>query len=152
MKTDSFIHNLDETRIVAEIGRAESGTSGEIRVFISPRQIDDPLHDAARQFEKLVMTKTRHRNGVLLYFAPVSQKFAIIGDTGIHERCGQPFWTEVVEHMRPLLKAGDFTAAVIGAIRRAGEILARHFPASPGDGNELPDAIVTGEREGAGEK
>ena len=31
------------------------------------------------------MTATRDRNGVLIFVAPRAQKFAVIGDSGIHE-------------------------------------------------------------------
>ncbi len=145
MKTNEFIHHLDEAAIVAEIVRAEAGTSGEIRVFVAPGHVEAPVPEAERQFEKLGMTKTRCRNGVLLYFAPVSRKFAIIGDLGIHEKCGPAFWEELVAAIRPVLQAGNFTGAVTHAVSEAGRLLAHHFPAVTGDRNELPNQISRGE-------
>lgn len=142
MKTSAFISQLDEAKVLAEIAKAEAGTSGEIRVFVSSRHVDDPVARAGRRFEKLGMTNTRSRNGVLLYFAPVSRKFAIVGDRGIHEKCGPAFWNELIEDIRPLLQAGHFTEAVTRAVRRAGEQLGRHFPAEPGDRDELSNEVV----------
>jgi len=141
MNTTAFINQLDDAAIVAEIAKAEAGTSGEIRVFVSPRHVEDPVARAEKRFEKLGMTSTRHRNGVLLYFAPVSRKFAIVGDRGIHEICGPAFWEELVAEIRPVLHAGHFTDAVTHAVRQAGKLLARHFPAEPEDRDELPNAI-----------
>jgi len=142
MKTSAFINQLDEAKVVAEIAKAEAGTSGEIRVFVSSRHVDDPVARAEKRFEKLGMTNTALRNGVLLYFAPVSRKFAIVGDRGIHEKCGPGFWSEIIEDIRPLLQTGHFTDAVTMAVRRAGEQLARHFPAEHGDRDELSNEIV----------
>jgi uncharacterized membrane protein len=142
MKTPAFIAQLDEVRIFAEIAKAEAGTSGEIRVFVSSRRVDDPVAQAEEHFEKLGMTKTRHRNGVLLYFAPATRKFAVVGDRGIHEKCGEAFWKELIDEVRPLLQAEHFTEAVTHAVRQAGVQLARHFPATPEDHNELPNTIA----------
>src|SRR4051794_22285196 len=120
MKTDDFLHQLDEPSVVKAIAEAELQTSGEIRVFVSEAEIDaaDVIPRAKARFEKLGMTATRDRNAVLLYFVPKSQKFAIIGDTGIHEKCGQPFWDEVAEEMRRLLKEQKFTDAVVGTVAK----------------------------------
>ena len=142
MKTSEFISHLDEAQVVAEIAKAEAATSGEIRVFVSSRNVEDPVQHAKRRFEKLGMTNTSLRNGVLLYFAPVSRKFAIVGDSGIHEKCGPNFWNELIGDIRPLLQAGQFTEAVTRAVRRAGEQLACHFPAQHDDRNELTNEIA----------
>ena len=40
------------------------------------------IPDLVAHVKKLGMDKTRERNGVLLYFAPQAQKFAVIGDAG----------------------------------------------------------------------
>ncbi|MDB6034073.1 MAG: hypothetical protein JWM16_4411, partial [Verrucomicrobiales bacterium] len=83
-----------------------------------------------------------HRNAVLIYFAPASRQFAIWGDTGVHEKCGDTFWKEIVAGMRPFLKEERYTEAVELAVKEVGEVLARHFPREPGDINELPDDLV----------
>ena len=35
---------------------------------------------AQQTFDRLGMTQTKHRNGVLLFFAPLTQQFAIVGE------------------------------------------------------------------------
>jgi uncharacterized membrane protein len=148
MKTSDFIKHLDEPRIIEEIKKAEAGTSGEIRVFVSTREIDDPVAQAKRHFEDLGMTKTRHRNGVLIYLAPRSRKFAILGDKGIHEKSEQS-WEDIVAAVVPLLREDRFTEAICRAIHETGALLARHFPAEPGDRNELPNTIASETSAGA---
>jgi len=143
MKPKEFLEQLNEDQVVAAIAAAERGTTGEIRVFISGRRLgrDDIAKRAQARFRKLGMTATRERNAVLIYIVPQDQKFAVIGDRGIHERCGVTFWEAVAAGMAEGLQRGAFTDAVIGAVHRAGEELARHFPARGEGPDELPDRV-----------
>lgn len=142
MKTKEFLDRIDDARIVAAIADAERKSSGQIRIFVSRKEAAQPMADAQAQFRKLGMEKTKDRNGVLLFLSPKTQQFAIIGDTGIHEKCGPAFWEEIAASMVTLLKEGKFTEALLEAIQRTGSLLARHFPREDGDTNELPDQII----------
>ena len=142
MKAKHFANHLDDDRIAEAIRQAELQTSGEIRVFLSKNACTEPLEDARREFHRLQMQTTPQRNAVLLYFAPVSQRFAIFGDEGIHLRCGQEFWTAVTAEMEPLLRESKFTEAVLAGIQRAGQQLARHFPKHSVDRDDLPNTVV----------
>ena len=133
---------LDHARIVAAIAEAERLTSGEIRVMVIRRKVPDPVAEARRQFERLGMTRTAARNGVLLLVAPRSRAFAIVGDTGIHQHCGDEFWRKVAGELTEHFKRSEFTAGLEHAIARAGALLAVHFPRQPEDRNELPDSVV----------
>jgi uncharacterized membrane protein len=79
---------------------------------------------------------------VLIFVAPVSQKFAVIGDEAVHEKCGESFWTALAAVMAAHFKAGDFTTGLVAGIAQAGVLLARHFPRLPDDSNELPDEVI----------
>jgi uncharacterized membrane protein len=142
MKPKEFLNQLGESKILEAISKAEETTSGEIRLFVSHHATRDAIRAAQKQFKKLGMTRTKHRNGVLIYFAPVSRSFAIVGDSGVHQKCGDSFWGEVSSLMAQHLKAGQPTEAITSAIKRVGELLARHFPPEPGDKNELPNEIA----------
>ena len=142
MKPAEFIDRIDDKKVLAAIERAEAASSGEVRLFIAHQRIEDPLAAARIQFARLGMDKTRRRNGVLLFFAPQSQRFAIIGDEGINARCGDTFWQTIVDEMAPLLARGEFTNAIVAAIERVGAVLAEHFRREPGDENELPNQIA----------
>jgi uncharacterized membrane protein len=142
MKVTEFIGQLDEAKIVAAIAEAERQTSGEIRVYISHRAHADALAFAQKRFQQLGMTRTRQRNAVLLYLAPRTRQFAIVGDSGVHAKCGDAFWQEVGVQLGAGLKQGDYTAAVVQAVARIGALLAAHFPPVPGDVNELSNAIL----------
>ena len=135
---------LEHDRIVRAIAAAETRTSGEIRVFIQHGELDDVVAAAGDQFQKLGMTGTRERNAVLIFVAPRAQKFAVVGDEGIHQRCGDKFWQELVEAIGAYFQREDFTSAIVQAIEVAGERLAEHFPRTPDDRNELPNRVEEG--------
>jgi uncharacterized membrane protein len=137
----SFFSKLDADRIVAAIGEAERKSSGEIRVHVTRRKPEDIEARARKRFELLGMTRTAERNGVLFYIAPTVRRFQILGDTGIHERCGPDFWKEVAADMEESFRREEFTEGIIRGVTKVGDILAQHFPRSAADKDELPDTI-----------
>jgi uncharacterized membrane protein len=138
----SFLEGLDRDRITQAIRDAEMHTSGEIRVHVQPtvRNLDVQTV-AARTFERLGMTKTALRNGVLLFIAGDDRKFAILGDRGIHEKVPPGFWDVIAAKLTMRFKSGEFTEGIVDAIATAGEQLREFFPRADDDVNELPDDI-----------
>jgi uncharacterized membrane protein len=145
MRTDEFLHKLDQDRIVGAIREAEQKTSGEIRVFFQRGNLKgDALPAARKQFRNLGMQKTKERNGVLIFVAPRARKFAVVGDEGVHQKCTEEYWSRLIDFMRDYFQKEEFTQALVAAIDQAGKLLAKHFPKAGGGKNELPDAIVEG--------
>jgi uncharacterized membrane protein len=145
MRTKDFLSRLDHDRIVAAIREAEGKSSGEIRVFVQRGELEgDPLVAAQKKFHQLRMDATKERNGVLIFVLPRARKFAVIGDEGIHRKCGPQFWQELVEKMRTHFQHENFTDALVEAIETAGQLLAQHFPRQGGDRNELSDKVLEG--------
>ncbi len=142
MKTRHFIKQLDRNLIETAIRDAERRTSGEIRVLIHHKPVEDVVAFAQREFLRLGMQKTRERNAVLIVVAPLSQKFGVIGDEAVHQKCGETFWQELAGAMAGHFKQGNFTAGLRHGIEHAGALLAEHFPRRSGDKNELPDQII----------
>lgn len=140
MKT--FFSALDHDRIVAAIAAAETRTSGQIRVHVThqkPKKLEERAH---RRFELLGMTRTTERNGVLLYIAPNIRKFRILGDVGVHEKCGDEFWKETAAEIESHFRKGEFTEGIVHGVAKAGELLAVHFPRERGAANVLPDEVT----------
>ena len=132
---------IDHARVVAAIAAAEQLTSGEIRVLLAKGRTHQPVELAQKHFERLGMTKTAARNGVLILLAPRSQNFAVIGDTAVHEKCGDAFWRLLAAAMELHFKRGEFTEGLVHGIERAGALLTENFPRGTDDRNELPDDI-----------
>ena len=145
MRTHRFVQQLEHDRINRAIKEAEARTSGQIRVFLQRGVFEeDALKRAQQKFVQLGMEKTRERNGILIFVAPRAQKFAVIGDEGVHQKCGDEFWQQLIEKMRAHFLREDFTEALIEAITAAGDLLGQYFPRTGASANELPDEIVEG--------
>ncbi len=145
MRTQLFLSRLDHKRIVQAIKKAEGRTSGQVRVFIQRGEFDDDaLPRAKRKFLQLDMQKTRDRNAVLVFVAPRAHKFAVVGDVGVHEKCGHDFWQKLVDTMRAHFQKEEYDRAIVHAINEVGKVLAAHFPRMADTINELPDEIVQG--------
>lgn len=128
MHPKKLIKQLPHDAMVVAIRETEQKTSGQIRVLISHKSVDDPVAAAQKEFERLGMTKSPERNGVLIFVAPRSHKFAVIGDTGVHAKCGDEFWQKLAEAMTSYFRKSEFTEGIVHGVRKAGELLAEHFP------------------------
>ena len=143
MRTREFLSKLEHDRIVQAIREAESKSSSEIRVFIQRGKLTaDPLITAQKKFHRLRMHKTRERNAVLIFVAPRAHKFAVVGDKAIHEKCGDEFWQRIIDRMRTHFQNEKFSDAIVEGIQEIGSLLARYFPKTSMDSNELPNEIA----------
>ena len=142
MKTADFLNELGKTEITEAIAKSELTTSGEIRVFISHEAVPSPVETAQRRFQELGMTATPERNGVLIFVAPKSQSFAIVGDSAVDAVCGPGFWTGLATEVTGYFQRRDFTGGIILAISTVGKILAQHFPRHKDDRNDLSNEIA----------
>ena len=142
MKQSDFLAKLDRDAIAGAIKRAESATSGEVRVHVQPRAHGGELRWVAeRTFERLGMTKTAARTGVLLFIASEEQRFVILGDKGIDEKVPPHYWDDIAAKLGERFKVGEFSEGIVEAIDAAGERLHLHFPISKDDTNELSNEL-----------
>ena len=144
----TFLRSLDTPAVERAIARAETRTSGEIRISIAGFFVGSSRRLAERAFQRLGLHATRDRNGVLLLIAPARREVVVLGDEGIHAHVGDAFWAEIAARVGTRFHEGHFTQGVVEAVDAIGEALARHFPAGAGEGgnpNELPDTIDVGD-------
>ncbi len=146
-KPEDFFSEQEEQEIVATIRKAETNTSGEIRLHVEATTKGDPLDRAVELFYQLKMDKTELDNGVLFYLAYESKKYAIIGDKGIDEAVGHDFWESIHQGMNAHFKEGRFAKGLMEGITLTGEKLKAYYPYdAEGDVNELPDDISFGSK------
>lgn len=91
------------------------------------------------------MHKTKDRNGVLIYIAFESKKFAIIGDSGINAKVPENFWDQEKELLLSFLHKGEIANGLISIIEIAGDSLKSYFPYQTNDTNEQSNEISFGE-------
>jgi uncharacterized membrane protein len=145
MHRRKLLQQLDVERVRKAVADAERETSGEIRVSVSRFFWGRVRPAAERAFERLGMTRTKDRNGILFFIVPSRRKFVVLGDEGIHAKVGQEFWVGIAAAMSEDFKKGDFTDGLVRGIKQAAAGLAAHFPYdSATDLDELPDDIDFG--------
>jgi len=140
--------SLDRDRIARAIAEAEARSTGEIVVSLAPFFIGSVERAAERAWERLGMSRTRDRNGVLLFVVPGRRQLYVRGDQGIHEKVGPQFWEEVARAVSARLAADGRskdarTEALLHGVSLVGEALAKHFPRRERDAktNQLPDSV-----------
>jgi len=142
MNANQFIATIADQQVIQAIQSAEAQTSGEVRVFVTDKFVEDPMAEAWKTFARLKMQDTSQRNAVLIFVAPLARKFAIVADEGIHRFCTEEFWNQRAHELAEGFKAGDFTASLVRLIEHIGQALAAHFPSLESDANELPDEVL----------
>lgn len=140
----SFFSKEQKEDIKQAILNAELDTAGEIRVHIENVCDGEVMDRAAYIFDKLKISDTEQRNGVLLYLAVKNRKFAIIGDKGISKAVPDDFWEGIKVKMLNYFREGDFTGGLVEGITNIGRYLKKHYPYQTDDINELSDEISFG--------
>mgnify|MGYP000855847996 FL=1 len=144
-KVEDFLTTEQEQSIVQTIKTAEKNTSGEIRVHIEKLTEKPPMERALEVFYFLKMDETELRNGVLIYVAVESKKFAILGDKGINDKVPVNFWDMEKEIILSHFSKNENSIGLEKAILQVGEKLKEFFPFHHStDTNELSDEISKG--------
>lgn len=145
-KPPQFFTAAQQDAIVAAIRKAETSTSGEIRIYVESRcSYVDAIDRAQEIFAKLNMYETAQRNAVLLYLAIKDRQLAIYADSGIFDKTGKDYWNDKVKTMTGGFSQNDPVKSIVQVILEIGESLSRAFPYDAAtDKNELPDDIVYG--------
>ncbi|MDP3313687.1 TPM domain-containing protein [Lutibacter sp.] len=143
-KVEQFLTAKEEYSIIEAIKEAERNTSGEIRVHIEKSTEKPPMDRALEVFHFLEMDLTQYRNGVLIYVAVDSKKFAIIGDKGIHDKVPINFWESEKEIAFSFFSKGEYALGLEKVIVEVGNKLKEFFPFEKDDTNELTNEISKG--------
>jgi uncharacterized membrane protein len=136
-------------QIESEIQTAERTHAGEIRVAVETalsfgllwRNISARTR-ALQVFASLGVWDTKHNNGVLIYVLLGDRAIEIVADRGIADHIPPAEWQGLCNEISERFRQGDLTAGCCVAVRSVGLRLARFFPASDGEGNELPNQPV----------
>lgn len=141
MKVKHFLSALEHARVHGAIKAAEHGTSGDIVVFITHRRVSDPLAAANREFRKLRLETAANKDSFLIFLAPKSQRFALVGGTALHDAAGQAWWDDLSARLTRHFKEGRYTEGLVAAIEEAGRKLKAHFPAQGPDRTGQKDIV-----------
>lgn len=144
-KVEDFLSKQDEEEIIEAIRKAESHTSGEVRVHLERSTGEKDIFDRAMEvFHLLKMDNTKHDNGVLIYVAVEDHNFVIYGDKGINDVVPNDFWESTKDAIVEKFKKGEFKQGLVNGILTAGQQLKKHFPWSEDTRDELSNEISKG--------
>lgn len=138
-----FFTQEQQDTLIQAIREAERNSSGEIRIHVIRSSSEDLLSKGQRLFEKLGMTKTRDRNGILFLLELSHRRFAILGDKGIHQKVPAEFWEEIRAALFEHFHQGRFVEGLCAGIARCGEKLKAFYPWQSDDRNEVADEITS---------
>jgi uncharacterized membrane protein len=128
MNSKQFLTQLQHDQIVQAIKSAEEKTTGQIHVIVTHASASEPLAQAQQHFQKLQLHESPHKNNILIFVAPRSQTFAVVGDQSIHQKIGDQAWQALAKSMADHFKNGQFMSAILFGIDQAGQLLTAHFP------------------------
>jgi uncharacterized membrane protein len=147
----NWIHNYlspcDLEAIKTEIAKVEQKTSGEIRLSLrSKRSFFEKLYKprelAVKDFERLGMANTKNKTGVLIFIVFEDHLYEILADEGIFEKISDALWNDLENKLKEEFRNGNYVKGIVQLISKMGEILAKEFPKTKEDVDELPDEIV----------
>lgn len=96
---------------------------------------------ARMEFANLVNDRTRHKDGMLLFLSLAEHYIEIIADDTIAAVIPQERWQQMVSQFVAKTNGGRIGDRLHGLVKECGAILAEHFPAQPGQANELADRV-----------
>ena len=97
---------------------------------------------AVRAFYEKGLYKTRRNTGILFLISILERKVRVLADSGIHEKIGQETLNGFAKGVSEGIRTGRACDSLCRAIQESGELLALHFPVTPGDTNELSDDVI----------
>jgi uncharacterized membrane protein len=96
---------------------------------------------ANHEFCKLRLETATDKNSLLIFLAPKTQTFAVVGGTALHEKVGQAWWDDLIALLTRHFKEGRYTDGLVAAIEQAGHALKSHFPATATDRTGQKDIV-----------
>jgi putative membrane protein len=110
--------------------------------FISRGEMEEEVErSAAAAFQRFRVRGTAAGTGILIYVSLYEHMVRVVGDDAVNARVTQADWDAVCGLAVDGLRAGRGAQGLASAIRKAGELLSRHFPLQADDRNELHNEL-----------
>lgn len=134
--------DIDLTRVREAVEAAERTTSAEIVVSVAPFFVGRVWQAAQRAFTRLGVSRTRGRNGVLVFVVPSRRQVVLLADDRALAEVDPSVWSETATQIATAFAHGHGTTGLVDGIERLARSLRAPFPHQPADVNELPDRPV----------
>jgi putative membrane protein len=112
--------------------------------FLGARRKETAVRRRALQaFYEKGLYRTQRHTGVLFFLSLLERKVWVLADKGIYEKIKQETLNQFAGQVSAGVRDRLAGQALVQAIQGAGNLLAEHFPITPGDIDELPDEVMT---------
>jgi putative membrane protein len=112
--------------------------------FLGARRKEAAVRRRALQaFYEKGLYKTHRHTGVLFFLSLLERKVWVLADKGIYEKIKQETLNQFAGQVSAGVRDRLAGQALVQAIQGAGNLLAEHFPITPGDIDELPNEVMT---------
>jgi len=120
------------------------GTFGAVlRPFLHNAKVDEEIHQRALQaFFSRELHATKERTGILIMVSLLEHRVEILADTGINAKVSSDTWQKIVSDMIGSIKSGDLTDGFCTAVRECGEVLAKDFPGTHENPDEISNKVI----------
>lgn len=113
------------------------------RMFIGLKRREETVRErAVGAFYEKGLYNTRKNTGVLFFLSLLEHKVWVLADKGIYEKIDQETLNRFASSISQGVRDGRACDSLCQAIKEAGELLARHFPMTPGDIDELSNEVI----------
>ncbi len=117
--------------------------SAVLRPFLESSKVDEEVHQRALQaFISLDLHATKDRTGILIMASLFERRVEILADTGINAKVSKDTWQGIVADMIGRIKSDNLTEGFCIAVRECGEVLAKNFPGSHDNPDEISNKVV----------
>lgn len=93
-------------------------------------------------FRAVAQGRTRGRTGVLIYLSLDEHRAEIVADAAVNAKVTPEIWGDAMAALIDGVRQDRAADGMAEAVRQVGLVLARHFPASGDNPNELPDRLI----------
>jgi len=136
-------------RLEAAVAAAEGQHQGELRLVIET-DLDawsilagkTSRQRALEVFAGSRVWDTESNNGVLIYVLFADRAVEIVADRGFNDLVTPAEWAAVCRAVEGEFRQGRWEQGAIAGVEGVARLLARHFPGTGRQGNELPDRPV----------
>jgi putative membrane protein len=112
--------------------------------FLGARRKEAAVRRRALQaFYEKGLHKTHLNTGVLFFLSLLERKVWVLADKGIYEKITPETLNQFAGQVSAGVREQQAGQALVQAIQGVGNLLAEHFPITPGDMDELPDEVLT---------
>jgi len=111
--------------------------------FVGKRKMERAVKERAiRSFYEKGLYRTKDHTGVIFFLSLLERKVWVLADKGIHEKITQPTLNRFARMVSSGVREGRACDALCETIQGIGGLLAKYYPGTTGDIDELTDEVI----------